>query len=71
MTVLIQVYESERLLFVHRERQARIGSFFCVQQNVNLIFELSSLSFAISVPVQDDTSKFRHFCTDTKEAFSQ
>ena len=42
-------------------------AFFCVQQNVNLIFELTSLSFAISVPVQDDTSKFEHVCTATKE----
>lgn len=29
-------------------------------------FELSSLSFAISVRVHDDTDKFRHHCKGTK-----
>ena len=29
-------------------------------------FELSSLSFAINVPVHDDTEKIRHSCMDTK-----
>ena len=31
-------------------------------------YELSSLPFAISVPVHDDTNKFQHSCKDTKMA---
>lgn len=31
-------------------------------------FESASLAFSISVPVHDDTGKFRHFCKDTKKA---
>ena len=33
-----------------------------------LNFESASLAFSISVPVHDDTGKFRHFCEDTKMA---
>mgnify|MGYP006973425499 CR=1 FL=1 len=29
-------------------------------------FELTSLPFGINVPVYDNTSKFQHFCKDTK-----
>ena len=34
-------------------------------------FDLSSLSFAISVPVHSDTGKFPHSCKNTKMASPQ
>ena len=44
-----------------------LSSFNCVRQN----FELSSLPFAIGVPVHDETRKFQHSCKDTKMASPQ